>query len=213
MTTSVPSAARREPFQVTGRIDPDEQLDESPRQAFVSRLQACRERRGLTLDEIAARTKIRRSYLASLESNDLSAWPGGIYRRAYIRSYALALGLRPDTIVEEFSAAFQDLGDDADPRPRAFEGSASLRLTLVLDPAARQRSRVRRVVFVVLEAVVLALAGVVLSIGSGIVLTGLVPFVYYPLCLAIAGRTLSTRAAEGVATRGPRHTSRGRRAR
>jgi len=208
--TSAPSTARREPLQVNGLVDPDGQVDGNPRQAFVSRLRTCRERRGLTLDEIAARTKIRRSYLASLESNDLSTWPGGIYRRAYIRSYALALGLAPDQVVEEFSATFLEFGDHGNGHPQAAGGSASLRLTLVQDHGARRRSWIWRLAFVMLEAAVLVSAGVALGSGTGNVLAGLVPLVYYPLCLATAGSTIATRTAGACAIGSPHRASRSR---
>jgi len=69
---------------------------------FGARLQAQREARRLTLQEIAAQTKIKQSLLQGLESDDLSAWPKGIFRRAFVRDYARAIGLDPETVVREF---------------------------------------------------------------------------------------------------------------
>jgi hypothetical protein len=66
------------------------------RQAFCAKLRAARERRGIPLSSIAATTKVSVSHLAALERNDLSRWPVGIYRRAWIRGYAAAAGRRHD---------------------------------------------------------------------------------------------------------------------
>ena len=69
---------------------------------FGARLRAQREARKLTLQGIAAQTKIKQSLLQGLESDDLSAWPKGIFRRAFVRDYARAIGLDPETVVREF---------------------------------------------------------------------------------------------------------------
>ena len=69
---------------------------------FGARLRVHREARQLTLQGIAAQTKIKQSLLQGLESDDLSAWPKGIFRRAFVRDYARAVGLDPETVVREF---------------------------------------------------------------------------------------------------------------
>jgi len=69
---------------------------------FGARLRAHREARQLTLQGIAAQTKIKQSLLQGLECDDLSAWPKGIFRRAFVRDYARAIGLDPETVVREF---------------------------------------------------------------------------------------------------------------
>lgn len=61
-----------------------------------------RERRGMTLRQIADQTKVAAPLLAGLESGDLSRWPGGIYRRAFVKSYATALRLDTDEVVKRF---------------------------------------------------------------------------------------------------------------
>jgi transcriptional regulator with XRE-family HTH domain len=66
------------------------------------RLRSERERRLITLESIAANTKINISLLRDLELDDLSRWPTGIFRRAFIRSYAEAIGLDADEIANEF---------------------------------------------------------------------------------------------------------------
>lgn len=61
-----------------------------------------REEQGITLITIAEQTKIKFSLLEGLERDDVSHWPPGIFRRAYIRAYAHAIGLNPDVVVAEF---------------------------------------------------------------------------------------------------------------
>ena len=67
-----------------------------------------RERAGVTLDTIATRTKVARTLLEALERNDVSRWPGGIFRRAFVRGYANQVGLDPDYVVALFVRAFPE---------------------------------------------------------------------------------------------------------
>ena len=69
-------------------------------------LREARERRGTTLRQIANITKISISALEALERNDLSRLPGGIFSRAFVRSYASEVGLDPEEAVREFMAQF-----------------------------------------------------------------------------------------------------------
>jgi transcriptional regulator with XRE-family HTH domain len=61
-----------------------------------------RERRGITLRQIAEQTKVAVPLLEGLEADDLSRWPAGIYRKGFVRSYAASVGLEPDAVVERF---------------------------------------------------------------------------------------------------------------
>ena len=65
-----------------------------------------RERAGVTLEAIATRTKVARTLLEALERNDVSRWPNGIFRRAFVRGYASQIGLDPDYAVALFIRAF-----------------------------------------------------------------------------------------------------------
>ncbi len=78
----------------------------TPQETFVTRLRRHRQRNGITLDEIAATTRVKRDLLEALESNDLSEWPRGLYARAWIRAYASAVGLDPIDTVDEFCRLF-----------------------------------------------------------------------------------------------------------
>jgi hypothetical protein len=67
-----------------------------------ARLRAQREQQQVALSAISDATKIKLSILEGLERDDVSQWPEGIYRRAYVRAYARAVGLEPEALVREF---------------------------------------------------------------------------------------------------------------
>lgn len=56
-------------------------------------LRAARQERGLELEEVEARLKIRRRYLEALESEDWDRLPAPSYARGFLRTYAGYLGL------------------------------------------------------------------------------------------------------------------------
>jgi cytoskeleton protein RodZ len=73
---------------------------------FGGKLRDARERRGISLRQIANTTKISIGALEALERNDVTRLPGGIFSRAFVRSYATEVGLDPDTMIQEFIAQF-----------------------------------------------------------------------------------------------------------
>ena len=72
------------------------------------KLREARERRGMTLRQVAEATRISVRALESLERNDISRLPGGIFSRAFVRAYAVEVGLAPEETVQEFIAQFPD---------------------------------------------------------------------------------------------------------
>jgi hypothetical protein len=81
------------------------------RATFGPVLRAARERRGISLHELADDTKVSVDLWKDLEDSDFSRWPSRIYARTYIREYAVQVGLDPDTIVNEFCRLFPEHGD------------------------------------------------------------------------------------------------------
>ena len=118
--------------------------------SFGARLRQHREERGIALGEIAGQTKIKVSLLEGLERDDLSHWPPGIFRRAYLRSYAIAIGLNPDTVVADFLTVYPERpeviepGVAADGSPAAQNGGAQTRLRHLVGSAVGSLSRLRR---------------------------------------------------------------------
>jgi transcriptional regulator with XRE-family HTH domain len=123
--------------------------------SFGARLRRERERRQVSIADIAARTKIKGSLFEGLERDDVSRWPSGIFRRSFMRAYAGAIGLDAEATVREFLEQFPDPAAPAQvdghaasapglasPKAALFAaaaeriaapaaGSTSLRLTLV----------------------------------------------------------------------------------
>src|SRR4051812_17294740 len=73
---------------------------------FGQRLRDARERRNISLRQIANATKISVSVLEALERNDISRLPSGIFGRAFVRSYAIEVGLDPEETIQDFIAQF-----------------------------------------------------------------------------------------------------------
>ena len=73
---------------------------------FGTRLREARERKGVSLRTISDATKISVAVLEALERNDVSRLPGGIFSRAFVRSYAVEIGLDPEATIQEFVAHF-----------------------------------------------------------------------------------------------------------
>ena len=73
-----------------------------------ARLRERREQQGIAVSVIAERTKIKSCLLEALERDDVSRWPNGIFRRAYFRSYAEAIGIDADELLPEFLALHPD---------------------------------------------------------------------------------------------------------
>ena len=72
-----------------------------------------RERRGLALRSISENTKVSIALLEGLEADDISRWPGGIFRRAFVRAYAQCVGLDADEVMRRFEKQFPAEGAEA----------------------------------------------------------------------------------------------------
>jgi transcriptional regulator with XRE-family HTH domain len=75
--------------------------------SFGTSLREARIRRNISLEDIAAHTKINRSFLLDLERNDLSKWPRNqFYCESYLRAYSTAIGLDPREVIDGFRKEF-----------------------------------------------------------------------------------------------------------
>lgn len=108
-------------------------LTEASKPDFGTRMKRSREERGVSLRQIADATKISVVALEALERNEISRLPGGIFSRAFVRSYAIEVGLDPEQTVRDFLVQFPEdsvtVGsphvrrDDLDDRPRRRGGA------------------------------------------------------------------------------------------
>lgn len=68
-------------------------------------LKAAREDAGLTLAEVAERTRIRQTVVEAMENDDFRLCGGDIYARGHVRSIARVLDVDPEPFVVEFDEA------------------------------------------------------------------------------------------------------------
>jgi cytoskeletal protein RodZ len=68
-------------------------------------LAAARETAGLSLEDVAAATRIRRTLVMNIENDDYSPCGGDFYARGHLRNIAVAVGLDPAPLLAEFDAA------------------------------------------------------------------------------------------------------------
>lgn len=111
-------------------------------------LRAQREKKGITLEQAAADTRIREKFLGALEAGDYQSLPGAVYTKGFLRNYAEYLDLDQEDLIVQFQ---QERGLIAEPA-RTFEPMRPImHRSVILTPA----------VFVP----VLVLAGVALFVG------------------------------------------------
>ncbi|CAM3360609.1 helix-turn-helix domain-containing protein [Marinicrinis lubricantis] len=115
-------------------------------------LKTARTEKGITLDELQDQTKIRKTYLEAIEAGNYKILPGNFYVRAFIKSYAEAVGLDPAEVMSHY----QNDIPKPEPEPAAVENSrprsSRLRNT---DKIAKWASSLLLLSFIVLIAVVI----------------------------------------------------------
>lgn len=126
-------------------------------------LRAARERQGLSLEDVAARTRVRPALLRALEEGRYDALPGPVYTRGFLKLYARAVGLDPAAVVAAWEQEAQARAGSA-PRPAAPPGPPQRErprpwwhpdpVLQSMDPRQRLRSAASATLVVVLAAVV-----------------------------------------------------------
>src|SRR5471032_1015402 len=120
---------------------------------FGAQLKQARERRGISLRQIATATKIAITALDALERDDFSRLPGGIFSRAFVRAYAIEVGLDPEATVEQFLEKFGSQAANAEapePAPVSADDRAFVE-------RQQQAAQIARIGIIVAAVIVLAL--------------------------------------------------------
>lgn len=100
-------------------------LDSGPN--IGAALKAAREFRGLSLQDVADSTRIRRAYLAAIEEMRIEDLPSRPFTIGYVRAYARALGLEAESAVTRFKAE-EPATDDALREPVGVRRTGDRRL-------------------------------------------------------------------------------------
>jgi cytoskeleton protein RodZ len=75
---------------------------------FGEKLRRERELRGITLEEVAAATKIGVRSLRALEEEKFNLLPGGIFNKGFVRAYARYVGIDDEQAVGDYLAASRE---------------------------------------------------------------------------------------------------------
>jgi cytoskeleton protein RodZ len=71
-----------------------------------------RAERGMTLEDVAARSCISMRSLVALEADDYARLPDAVYVRGYLRRYAALLGIVAQPLIDDFDAQYGAYRDD-----------------------------------------------------------------------------------------------------
>ncbi|WP_172794065.1 helix-turn-helix domain-containing protein [Sporosarcina sp. HYO08] len=92
------------------------------------RLKEARTKKGYTLEDLQAITKIQKRYLSGIENEDYSTMPGSFYVRAFVKQYAEAVGLDPDEMLALYKdTAPQSIPDEEAPQPATLTRKKGLK--------------------------------------------------------------------------------------
>lgn len=61
-----------------------------------------RETKGLTVDEVASKTRIRTDFVKALEDGNFARLPDQVFAKGFVRSYARSLGLDEEDAIHRF---------------------------------------------------------------------------------------------------------------
>ena len=70
-------------------------------------LREARMRQHLDIADVESKTKIRAKYLRALENEEFGMLPGPTFVKTFLRTYAEALGLDPQVLVEEYRSTYE----------------------------------------------------------------------------------------------------------
>jgi cytoskeletal protein RodZ len=161
-----------------------------------SELAAAREAQGLTIDEVAARTRIRGTLIRATEQDDFAPCGGAVYARGHIRSIAHAIGIDPEPLLSEFDAPAVAVA------PAAVPGGDLLEAEHKIARSTRPQRAHWGAVMATALVVIIALAGYSLlkngGSGAGTTATGTSP-------PAVVTTTVSAPAT--TSTPSPTHTA------
>ncbi len=96
-------------------------------------LKQTRKKKGLSLDQLASRTKIQEHHLLALELEDFANLPAKVFAKGFVRSYAKALGLEEDEALQRFLDASRTFY--AQPQP---EDAQQTHVQVTLEAPPRQ---------------------------------------------------------------------------
>ena len=86
-----------------------------------ARMREAREAKGLSVEQVAAETRIPQRHLETIEAGDFTALPSRTYAIGFSRTYARTLGLDVQEILDQVRAELAEADGSAVERPAKFE--------------------------------------------------------------------------------------------
>ncbi len=96
------------------RLDALASVQSNPRNLGLQKL---RQKKGISLEQIAEITKISIRFLKAIEAEEFEKLPGGIFDTNYIRQYAMAVGVEQDRLLARYTEKTA-VAEDTGPEPR-----------------------------------------------------------------------------------------------
>jgi cytoskeletal protein RodZ len=86
-------------------------------------LSKLRRTKGISLEEIAERTKISLRFLHAIEAEEFEKLPGGIFNTSYLRQYAEAIGFDESMLLAHYDCKVHPVEERHDPVSEDKRGS------------------------------------------------------------------------------------------
>lgn len=133
--------------------------------SFGEALRRERELRGVSLEEIARKTRISMRYIEALEQERFESLPGRVFVKGFVRAYCECLGANAADFVERCAALSErPAADDASPAARRVQSDPSSAVPTLASGRRVEPRREAVLLFAVLVG--LALAGVIPAVWS-----------------------------------------------
>jgi cytoskeletal protein RodZ len=104
-----------------------------------------RETKGLTVEEVASKTRIRSDFVKALEDGNFAKLPDQVFARGFVRSYARSLGLDEEDAISRFTESAGSFYEKQGERERLRQRQ--------VEEDRRRRANRKAVVIAVLAAV------------------------------------------------------------
>ena len=99
---------------------------------FGAHLKSERELRGVTIDEVASKTKIHKRYLYALENNQFDKLPGEVFIYGFIRSIAKVIGADENELLSVYSDIVKKSSHENENLSTPFQVKPKLNIKFIL---------------------------------------------------------------------------------
>ncbi|SNX54822.1 protein of unknown function [Thermoanaerobacterium sp. RBIITD] len=82
-------------------------------------LKNARLKKGMTLDDLQEITKVRTRYLKAIEDGNFDVIPALVYAKGFIKSYAQAVGINSDELLNKYSYLFEEKKEEEEKKQEA----------------------------------------------------------------------------------------------